>query len=207
MRQRTSGPSDRPPPTRHRPRAAALAARVLWVLVAGATAGCASLASPTAEVGADRMTDPRPARDGGTLTIALKSDPDKLDPTLASTAVGRTVFTAMCEKLYDVDAANRIVPQLAAAPPTTSDGGRTVTVKLRRGVRFADGTRMDAEAVKTSLDRHRTLTGSVRASELKPSPRSRRSATTPYGCGWPSRTSRCSRCSRTARAWSCPPPR
>ncbi|WP_448329938.1 ABC transporter substrate-binding protein [Streptomyces sp. DSM 41534] len=169
MRQRTSGPSDRPPPpTRHRPRAAALAARGLCVLIAGATAGCASLASPAAEVGADRMTDPRAVRDGGTLSIALKSDPDKLDPTLASTAVGRTVFTAMCEKLYDVDARNRFVPQLAAAPPTTSDGGRTVTIRLRHGVRFADGTRMDAKAVKTSLDRHRTLTGSVRASELKP---------------------------------------
>ncbi|MEU5103354.1 ABC transporter substrate-binding protein [Streptomyces sp. NPDC021354] len=134
----------------------------------GATAGCASLASPATETGPVRMADPRPVRDGGTLTVALKSDPDKLDPTLASTAVGRTVFSAMCEKLYDVDQDNKIVPQLAAALPKTTDHGRTVTIRLREGIRFADGTPLDARAVKTSLERHKTLTGSTRAGELKP---------------------------------------
>ncbi|MER7792361.1 ABC transporter substrate-binding protein [Streptomyces sp. NPDC097640] len=134
----------------------------------GATVGCASLASPATETGPVRMADPRPVRDGGTLTVALKSDPDKLDPTLASTAVGRTVFSAMCEKLYDVDQDNKIVPQLAAALPKTTDHGRTVTIRLREGIRFADGTPLDARAVKTSLERHKTLTGSTRAGELKP---------------------------------------
>src|SRR5439155_1013561 len=52
--------------------------------------------------------------------------------------------------------------------PSVSDGGRTVTIKLRSGVKFNDGTRMDAESVKLSLDRHRTLKGSNRASELAP---------------------------------------
>lgn len=33
-------------------------------------------------------------------------------------------------------------------------------------MRFADGTTLDAAAVKTSLDRHKTLTGSARSSEL-----------------------------------------
>jgi peptide/nickel transport system substrate-binding protein len=41
-----------------------------------------------------------------------------------------------------------------------------VTIRVRTGVRFNDGTPFNAQAVKTSLDRHRTLTGSVRASEL-----------------------------------------
>jgi ABC-type transport system substrate-binding protein len=43
-------------------------------------------------------------RNGGTLTVALMDDPDKLDPTLARTLVGRSVFTSLCEKLYDIDA-------------------------------------------------------------------------------------------------------
>jgi peptide/nickel transport system substrate-binding protein len=103
-----------------------------------------------------------------TLVVALNQDPDVLDPTLARTYVGRIVFSHICEKLYEIDEGLRISPQLAAAPPAITDGGRTVTIKLRGGVKFNDGTPMDAEAVKFSLDRHRTLKGSNRASELAP---------------------------------------
>lgn len=110
--------------------------------------------------------DNRPIKDGGTLRVALSAEPDKLDPTLARTLVGRTVFNAICEKLYDVDSKLAIVPQLAAALPEFSADGLTITIKVRQGVKFADGTAMDATAVKTSLDRHRTLTGSARTSEL-----------------------------------------
>src|ERR671931_737910 len=103
-----------------------------------------------------------------TLVVALNQDPDVLDPTLARTYVGRIVFSHICEKLYEIDEGLRISPQLAAAPPAITEGGRTVTIKLRGGVKFNDGTPMDAEAVKFSLDRHRTLKGSNRASELAP---------------------------------------
>src|SRR5438105_6057237 len=101
-----------------------------------------------------------------TLTIALNQDPDILDPTLARTYVGRIVFSQICEKLYEIDESLRISPQLAADMPTITDGGRTVTIKLRPGVKFNDGTPMTAEAVRFSLDRHRTLKGSNRRSEL-----------------------------------------
>ncbi|OGK96539.1 MAG: hypothetical protein A3D33_00655 [Candidatus Rokubacteria bacterium RIFCSPHIGHO2_02_FULL_73_26] len=101
-----------------------------------------------------------------TLVVALNQDPDVLDPTLARSYVGRIVFAHMCEKLYDIDAGLRLVPQLATDLPAFTDGGKTVTIKLRPGVRFNDGTPMDAEAVKFSLDRHRTLKGSNRKSEL-----------------------------------------
>src|SRR5437016_10844250 len=103
-----------------------------------------------------------------TLVVALNQDPDILDPTLARTYVGRIIFSQMCEKLYEIDEGLRIQPQLAAAMPAISDGGRTVTIKLRPGVKFNDGTPMDAESVRFSLDRHRTLKGSNRASELAP---------------------------------------
>src|SRR5262245_34769727 len=103
-----------------------------------------------------------------TLVVALNQDPDLLDPTLARTYVGRIIFSHICEKLYEIDANLKIHPQLAAEMPAISDGGRTVTIKLRPGVKFNDGTPMDAESVKFSLDRHRTLKGSNRASELAP---------------------------------------
>jgi peptide/nickel transport system substrate-binding protein len=101
-----------------------------------------------------------------TLVVALNQDPDLLDPTLSRTYVGRIIFAQMCEKLYDIDENLHLVPQLATALPTISDGGKTVTIKLRSGVKFNDGTPMTAEAVKFSLDRHREMKGSNRRSEL-----------------------------------------
>jgi peptide/nickel transport system substrate-binding protein len=108
------------------------------------------------------------AKNGGTLTIALAEDPDALDPTLARTFVGRMVFLAICEKLYDLNSKLQIVPQLAAGLPKVSADKLTVTIKIRRGIRFNDGTPLNAQAVKISLERHRNLTGSRRASEITP---------------------------------------
>ena len=38
-----------------------------------------------------------------TLRVGLAEDPDILDPTLARTFVGRIVFSALCDKLIDVE--------------------------------------------------------------------------------------------------------
>ena len=134
------------------------------VTLGTAVAACSAIEapSPSTNPGADN----RPIRAGGELRVALANEPDKLDPTLARTLVGRTVFNAICEKLYDVDEKLNIVPQLAAELPTFSEDNTVATFKIRTGLKFADGTVMDATAVKTSLDRHRTLTGSARTSEL-----------------------------------------
>jgi peptide/nickel transport system substrate-binding protein len=110
----------------------------------------------------------RRAAAGGTLTVALAEDPDVLDPTLARTFVGRIVFLHICEKLYDLNSKLQIVPQLAASMPKVSKDKLTVTIKLRSGIKFNDGTPFNAQAVKISLDRHRTLAASRRASELSP---------------------------------------
>jgi peptide/nickel transport system substrate-binding protein len=100
-----------------------------------------------------------------TLRIGLAEDPDVLDPTLARTYVGRIVFASLCDKLFDIDAKLNIVPQLALSHDVSEDG-KTVLIKLRPGVKFHDGEVMDAQAVKTSLERHMTLQGSFRKPEL-----------------------------------------
>src|SRR5690348_15584078 len=137
--------------------AAAIAALALIL------AGCSPVKSPSSE---SSTADNRAPKAGGTLQVALSAEPDALDPTTARTLVGRTVFTSICEKLYDIDNKLNIVPQLAAAMPEVSADGLSVTIKLRSGVKFADGTPLDAAAVKTSLDRHRTLKTSARKSDL-----------------------------------------
>ncbi|MFM8989444.1 MAG: ABC transporter substrate-binding protein [Alphaproteobacteria bacterium] len=100
-----------------------------------------------------------------TLRIGLREDPDVLDPTLARTYVGRIVFASLCDKLFDIDEQLRIVPQLATGHEWSADN-KALTIRLRPGVRFHDGEAMDAEAVKLSLDRHLTLQGSFRRSEI-----------------------------------------
>ena len=100
-----------------------------------------------------------------TLRIGLAEDPDILDPTLARTYVGRIVFAAFCDKLFDIDEKLNIVPQLALSHETSADG-KEVTIKLRENVKFQDGEPFDAEAAKFSLDRHLTMQGSFRKPEL-----------------------------------------
>jgi peptide/nickel transport system substrate-binding protein len=100
-----------------------------------------------------------------TLRIGLAEDPDILDPTMARTYVGRIVFAAFCDKLFDIDEKLNIVPQLALSHETSADGNE-MTIKLRPGVKFHDGEPFDAEAAKFSLERHLNMQGSFRKPEL-----------------------------------------
>jgi peptide/nickel transport system substrate-binding protein len=100
-----------------------------------------------------------------TLRIGLAEDPDVLDPTLARTYVGRIVFAALCDKLFDIDEKLNVVGQLALSQQIAADG-KTVSIKLRPGVKFHDGEPFNAEAAKFSLERHLTMQGSFRKAEI-----------------------------------------
>ncbi|TCO28356.1 peptide/nickel transport system substrate-binding protein [Kribbella steppae] len=112
--------------------------------------------------------DPAQVKAGGTLTVALSADPDKLDPTLSRSLYSRYVFHTMCEKLYDLGPDAKVVPQLATALPTITPDGLSLTIPLKQGVKFADGGTLDSNAVKVSIERGLTLAGSGRKSELGP---------------------------------------
>ncbi|WP_211206473.1 ABC transporter substrate-binding protein [Demetria terragena] len=116
------------------------------------------------EVSADGVS----VRKGGDLAIALAGDADVLDPTTSSSLNTRNIMSSFCEKLYDIDAKGRIVPQLATALPAMSEQGRVLRISLRKGVKFADGTTFNAQAVRTSLNRHLTKKDSARAGEIGP---------------------------------------
>lgn len=102
-----------------------------------------------------------------TLRFGLAEDPDILDPTLARTFVGRIVFAALCDKLFDVDEKLAIVPQLATGYQWSTDH-KALTIELRKGVTFHDGEKFDAAAVKFNIERHKNLAGSNRRGELAP---------------------------------------
>ncbi len=99
-----------------------------------------------------------------TLRISLRQDLDVLDPTLTTSYVARIVLAGLCDKLFDIDGTARIVPQLATGYEWSDD--RTLVIHLRSGVTFHSGEALDATAVKYSLERHLTLQGSFRRSEI-----------------------------------------
>ena len=105
------------------------------------------------------------AANAQTLRIGLAEDPDILDPTMARTFVGRIVFAGLCDKLFDLDEKLNIVPQLATSYQWSSDN-KSLTLKLRNGVTFHDGEKLDAAAVKYNLERHKNMKGSSRRGEL-----------------------------------------
>jgi peptide/nickel transport system substrate-binding protein len=107
------------------------------------------------------------AANAQTLRIGLAEDPDVLDPTMARTFVGRIVFAGLCDKLFELDEKLNIVPQLATSYQWSADN-KALTIKLRGGVTFHDGEKMDAAAVKYNLERHKNMKGSNRRGELAP---------------------------------------
>jgi peptide/nickel transport system substrate-binding protein len=100
-----------------------------------------------------------------TLRIGLAEDPDILDPTMARTFVGRIVFAGLCDKLFDLDEKLNVVPQLATSYEWSKDN-KSLVIKLREGVTFHDGEKLDARAVKYNLERHKSMKGSNRRGEL-----------------------------------------
>jgi peptide/nickel transport system substrate-binding protein len=101
-----------------------------------------------------------------TLRIGLVGDPDTLDPTQTRNSSGFAVRTALCDRLFEISPDLEIVPQLATAWEWTDDR-KGLIIKLRTGVKFHDGEPFDAAAVKYNIERHLTMPGSARRSDIR----------------------------------------
>jgi peptide/nickel transport system substrate-binding protein len=99
------------------------------------------------------------------LRIGLQDDADVLDPDQSRTFVGRIVYTALCDKLVDISPDLEIVPQLATEW-SWSDDETELTMTLREGVVFHDGTPFNADAVVANIERSQNLPESRRKSEV-----------------------------------------
>lgn len=87
------------------------------------------------------------------ITVAMQLEPPHLDPTSAAAgAIDSVLYSNVFEGLTRFMGDGSVVPGLAESWEI-SDDGLTYTFKLRSGVTFHDGTTMDAEDVKFTLDR------------------------------------------------------
>ncbi len=99
---------------------------------------------------------------GGTFRIALTADATTLDPWNASDANALLVTRQIFETLVDYEPGGfKVVPKLAESWSVSADG-LAWTFALRRGVKFHDGTDLDAAAVALSFDRARQVAHPLR---------------------------------------------
>ena len=82
------------------------------------------------------------ARD--TLRLDLNSEPRTLNPVLQSNTSEQFVGSLAFDTLLDADAANRLIPRLAAEVPSVANGGisrdgKTIVFHLRPNVTWQDG--------------------------------------------------------------------
>jgi len=94
-------------------------------------------------------------RYGGTVEASLLGAPVTLDPSAAETHAELTVVDLVFDTLYRVGPAGQPQPHLAAGPPVLDATRTRLTIPLREGVRFHDGTLLVVADVVASLERVR----------------------------------------------------
>jgi peptide/nickel transport system substrate-binding protein len=115
-----------------------LAAPLLVGLVALAGCGSSSNSSTSATAGTPAAGAPANAKKGGTLTILSSGDVDYLDPGQDYYQFGYQIQYAVNRSLYSYGS-DDTEPQndLAASAPEVSADGKTVTVHIKPGIKFA----------------------------------------------------------------------
>ncbi len=102
---------------------------------------------------------------GGQLTVAMERDPTTFDPTKSQDVYSNAIIGLTCDSLYKVDDKGAVVGSLVEK--TDNPQPNVYVMTLRKGVKFQDGTDVNAEAVKFNLDRHRNDPKGTRIQDVK----------------------------------------
>jgi peptide/nickel transport system substrate-binding protein len=89
---------------------------------------------------------------GGTLRMESGEEPDQLDPARTIELTAGVIMGYMADYLIYIDANGLPAPWVAESWEISPDG-LTITMKIRQGITFHDGTVLDAPAVKFGFDR------------------------------------------------------
>ncbi|WP_019119831.1 glutathione ABC transporter substrate-binding protein GsiB [Brevibacillus massiliensis] len=122
-----------------------------------ALAGCSgqsssSDASQKPVEGTSQEAQPLAKKEGNKLTIAVKDNFISMDPHDTNDTLSGSVQATMYEGLLGFDKDMKMIPVLAESYEASPDA-KVFTFKLRKGVKFHDGTPFNAEAVKVNIDR------------------------------------------------------
>jgi peptide/nickel transport system substrate-binding protein len=125
---------------------------VALALAGAVLAGCGGEGSPAGDA-----ADGAPVTRGGVLTVLWTDDVDNIDPGATYYQMGYMVAYATQRPLYSwkPDDGQTPVPDLAESDPQVSEDGRTVTVRIRDGVRFSPPVNREvtSQDVKYAIER------------------------------------------------------
>jgi ABC-type transport system substrate-binding protein len=113
-------------------------------------AGCALIGLLAAPPAAAQL------KTGGTLRYAYAAGPGTLDPYVSSSAVELEVIHHLFEALVTIGEKYETKPMVAEGWQITDDA-KTFTFKLRRGIRFHDGSTLTSADVLASFERYRRI--------------------------------------------------
>jgi peptide/nickel transport system substrate-binding protein len=120
-------------------------------------AGCGGDDSSSSEQPAQNGTPSKEAKKGGDLTVMYAADVDNIDPGITYYQYGFNVAYVTQRPLYSFkpDDATNPEPDLAEGPPQISDGGKTLTIKIRSGVKYAPPINREVKSadVKYAIER------------------------------------------------------
>jgi peptide/nickel transport system substrate-binding protein len=136
------------------------------VVVAGAVLSALLLGVVTEAPAASAVgtSFPEVLKEGGSLTVLETGDeqgawPEGLDPGTSDTpAANQDMEDAIFGELFELGPKGATVPDLATGYKFL-DGGKTVAVSIRQGVKFSDGTPFNAAAVVFNWNRDLQLKG------------------------------------------------
>jgi peptide/nickel transport system substrate-binding protein len=131
---------------------------LLVLAVAAAAVALAACGSGSSSSGGSTTGSSGGGNEGGTLVAAYSAFPDYLDPALSHTVEGWTAtFDTYIPLLTyahaDGKAGGKVIPGLATALPEVSDGGKTYTMTLRKGLKYSNGEPVVAGDFTHSLER------------------------------------------------------
>ncbi len=121
-----------------------------------AVAACGSSSSPGTGTGAAAATSS--GKNGGTVTLLMGTAPQSLDPGMDYTTQGAedTWITYLGLLTYNHAnglAGGQVIPGLATSLPTISNGGKTYTLTLRKGLVFSNGKPVTASDFTYTVER------------------------------------------------------
>jgi peptide/nickel transport system substrate-binding protein len=141
-------------------RTACLAGAAALALTAAA---CSSSSSSPGAAATGSTPSSAPLKAGGSITVLESSGYSgawtTLDPpNNKEGAATQDFMTAIYGQLFELGTGGKIVPDLATGYSFSPDG-KTLTINLRQGVKFTDGTPFNAQAVYTNWMRDLGTTG------------------------------------------------
>ena len=128
------------------------------VVALSACGGSSSSSSSSSSGGGGGSSTTSGGSSGGTITVVAGTAPDSLDPgfgyTTQAAEADWLAYTGLTTYAHAGGVAGgQVIPGLATALPTVSDGGKTYTATLRKGLVFSNGKPVKASDFTFTIER------------------------------------------------------